>query len=86
MQVDGVPYATTNCACLSSGSGGCGSTAGFWSGNPTGFQPWNRCAPFDRKFHIILNLAVGGGWPGNPTPDTVFPQHFIIDYVRVTAL
>lgn len=40
-------------------------------------------APFNQKFHIILNLAVGGNWPGYPDSTTVFPQKYIIDYVRV---
>ncbi len=38
---------------------------------------------FDHPFFIILNLAVGGVWPGNPDATTVFPQVFEIDYVRV---
>jgi len=37
-------------------------------------------------FYIILNTAVGGDWPGNPDPSTVFPQHHEIDYVRVYTL
>ena len=32
---------------------------------------------------IILNLAVGGNWPGNPNSTTVFPQTMLVDYVRV---
>ncbi|WP_062109610.1 glycoside hydrolase family 16 protein [Bacillus niameyensis] len=40
-------------------------------------------APFDRSFYLQLNLAVGGNWPGNPDPSTVFPQMFEIDYIRV---
>lgn len=40
-------------------------------------------APFDQRFHIILNLAVGGNWPGAPDPSTVFPQTMVVDYVRV---
>src|SRR5262249_46492517 len=32
-----------------------------------------------------LNLAVGGGWPGNPDGTTVFPQRMTVDYVRVYA-
>ncbi|MBI9072132.1 MAG: glycoside hydrolase family 16 protein [Melioribacteraceae bacterium] len=40
-------------------------------------------APFDQRFHMILNLAVGGNWPGYPDKNTTFPQEFIIDYVRV---
>jgi beta-glucanase (GH16 family) len=40
-------------------------------------------APFDQKFFIILNVAVGGAWPGPPVPDTQFPQSMEVDYVRV---
>jgi hypothetical protein len=46
--------------------------------------------PFDEEFHFIINLAVGGNWPGNPiiqgnssTPLTLFPQNLEVDYVRV---
>ena len=40
-------------------------------------------APFDQKFFIILNFAVGGAWPGKPSPETPFPQTMDVDYVRV---
>jgi beta-glucanase (GH16 family) len=40
-------------------------------------------APFDQKFHIILNVAVGGQWPGPPDGTTTFPQEMVVDYVRV---
>lgn len=40
-------------------------------------------APFDQDFHLLLNLAVGGNLPGNPDASTVFPQEYIVDYVRV---
>jgi len=40
-------------------------------------------APFDQQFHVILNVAVGGNWPGNPDSSTVFPQEMLVDYVRV---
>ncbi len=40
-------------------------------------------APFDQRFHYILNLAVGGNWPGYPDSTTTFPQKYVIDYVRV---
>jgi beta-glucanase (GH16 family) len=40
-------------------------------------------APFDVDFHLLLNLAVGGNLPGAPNSSTVFPQQFVIDYVRV---
>jgi hypothetical protein len=39
--------------------------------------------PFDERYHFILNLAVGGNWPGDPDATTVFPQTLEIDYVRV---
>ncbi len=40
-------------------------------------------APFDRPFHIILNLAVGGRFPGPPDATTNFPAAMEVDYVRV---
>ena len=36
-----------------------------------------------QPFDIMLNLAVGGSWPGNPDGSTVFPQYYYIDYVRI---
>jgi beta-glucanase (GH16 family) len=38
---------------------------------------------FDRPFFLILNVAVGGNFPGNPDGTTVFPQSMQVDYVRV---
>jgi beta-glucanase (GH16 family) len=38
---------------------------------------------FDHPFFIIMNLAVGGRWPGYPDETTVFPQFLYVDYVRV---
>lgn len=35
------------------------------------------------RMAILLNLAIGGSWPGSPNAQTVFPQSFKIDYVRV---
>jgi beta-glucanase (GH16 family) len=45
------------------------------------WQAW----PFDHPFHLILNLAVGGGWggAGGPTDMTVFPTRMEIDYARM---
>jgi beta-glucanase (GH16 family) len=40
-------------------------------------------APFDQRFHLLINLAVGGRWPGNPNDQTKFPAKMLIDYVRV---
>lgn len=38
---------------------------------------------FNKAFFIILNLAIGGNWPGYPDATTVFPQTLRVDYVRV---
>ncbi|WP_026778156.1 family 16 glycosylhydrolase [Polaribacter sp. Hel_I_88] len=38
---------------------------------------------FNRPFHIILNVAVGGNLPGSPNENTIFPQRMLVDYVRV---
>ena len=38
---------------------------------------------YDHPFFLLLNLAVGGDWPGNPDATTVFPQDYVIDWVRV---
>ncbi|MFD7685733.1 ricin-type beta-trefoil lectin domain protein [Streptomyces sp. NPDC059781] len=40
---------------------------------------------YDHPFFLILNLAVGGDWPGSPNAGTAFPQTMTIDYVRVSA-
>ncbi|MGZ0166854.1 MAG: glycoside hydrolase family 16 protein [Planctomycetales bacterium] len=40
-------------------------------------------APFDQRFHLLLNLSVGGHFVGAPNETTKFPQKFLIDYVRV---
>ena len=40
--------------------------------------------PFDQKFYLILNVAVGGGWGGQKgIDDSIFPQQMAVDYVRV---
>jgi len=54
-------------------------TREWYSGN----APDNPNAPFDREFYFILNVAVGGNWPGNPDASTPFPQEMAVDYVRV---
>ena len=41
---------------------------------------------FDHPFFMLLNVAVGGNWPGNPDATTVFPQQMLVDYVRVYRL
>ena len=38
---------------------------------------------FDHPFFMLLNVAVGGSWPGDPDSSTIFPQTMVVDYVRV---
>ncbi|MEV5895807.1 RICIN domain-containing protein [Nonomuraea fuscirosea] len=40
---------------------------------------------FDHPFFMIMNVAVGGNWPGYPDGSTTFPQTLTVDYVRVYA-
>lgn len=47
-------------------------------------QPSNNSDDgFRHPFFLILNLAVGGNWPGYPDASTVFPSNMMVDYVRV---
>ena len=47
---------------------------------PGGEGPW----PFDKPFYMILNLAIGGDWAApKGMDDSIFPQRFEVDYVRV---
>ncbi|MBL7873265.1 MAG: family 16 glycosylhydrolase [Cyclobacteriaceae bacterium] len=43
----------------------------------------SNVATFENDFFFLLNVAVGGNWPGSPNESTVFPQELIVDYVRV---
>jgi beta-glucanase (GH16 family) len=45
--------------------------------------PTNSVWVFDHPCFLILNVAVGGNWPGAPDGTTVFPQQMLVDYVRV---
>ena len=38
---------------------------------------------FDHPMFVLLNVAVGGNWPGNPDGGSVFPQRMYVDYIRV---
>lgn len=46
-------------------------------------QSYSYPAPFDQDFYLMLNLAVGGYFPGNPNPSDWTSDKFYIDYVRV---
>lgn len=39
--------------------------------------------PFDKPFYMLLNLAIGGNFGGPDVDDTIFPQEFLVDYIRV---
>jgi len=59
-------------------------TSGSQGAKPTSeadLNPWP--APFDRPFYLILNVAVGGKFPGNPDKTTPFPAEMLIDHIRV---
>jgi beta-glucanase (GH16 family) len=61
-----------------------GRTEGGKGVNPTkeaDLNPWP--APFDRPFYLVMNVAVGGKFLGNPDKTTVFPAEMLVDYVRV---
>jgi beta-glucanase (GH16 family) len=46
----------------------------------TGYKVW----PFDKRFHLLLNVAVGGTWGGTKgIDDSIFPRSMVVDYVRV---
>lgn len=45
-----------------------------------GFASW----PFDKRFHLLVNLAVGGDWGGaQGVDDTIFPKSLVVDYIRL---
>jgi beta-glucanase (GH16 family) len=47
--------------------------------------PAGKTWVYDKPFFILLNVAVGGSWPGAPDGTTTFPQQLLVDYVRVYA-
>jgi beta-glucanase (GH16 family) len=55
----------------------------YFENSGKGWEEW----PFDKKQHLLLNLAVGGNWGGQKgVDDSIFPNKFVIDYVRVYGL
>jgi beta-glucanase (GH16 family) len=74
--------------------GHCYQTQNFWwscsdRDGPKGVVPTDESelnpwpAPFDQPFSLVLNVAVGGQFLGNPDKTTTFPAEMVIDYVRV---
>lgn len=76
--VDGRPYATQTFWWSSSKTDG---DKGAKPAAESDLNPWP--APFDQPFYLIMNLAVGGNFLGNPDKTTVFPAEMLVDYVRV---
>ena len=59
------------------------STSIKWLVDGLQYYSVTKGSPFDKRFHILLNVAVGGNWPGSPDEFTTFPQMMTVDYVRV---
>lgn len=38
---------------------------------------------FRKPFFLLVNLAIGGNWPGSPDATTIFPQQLVVDYIRI---
>jgi beta-glucanase (GH16 family) len=56
----------------------------YFSITPTNLPPGKQWV-YDKPHFLLLNLAVGGKWPGYPDATTIFPQQMIVDYVRIYA-
>lgn len=54
-----------------------------WGGQETGFVVATETAPFDQVFHLLMNVAVGGDWPGPPDSNWNSDREMLVDYVRV---
>ena len=76
--VDGVPYQTQRAWWSSSATNG---ASGTLPASATALNPWP--APFDQPFYLLMNLAVGGRFLGDPDDTTLFPGEMAVDYVRV---
>ena len=76
--LDGVHWATQNFwwSCSKNVEG-----VGVEAKKKSDINPWP--APFDQPFYLLMNIAVGGNFPGHPNPETHFPAELVIDYVRV---
>lgn len=63
-------------------------STGYWYSAMDGQEPNPYPAPFNQPFYIILNVAVGGNWPGDPSEDTPFDERaqMRVDYVRVFSM
>jgi beta-glucanase (GH16 family) len=55
----------------------------IWKGRDVGFEIASPRAPYDQEFHLLLNLAVGGNFPGPPDSGWSAARELVIDYVRI---
>jgi beta-glucanase (GH16 family) len=76
--LDGKLWATQNFwwSCSKNNNG-----TGLAASKAADVNPWP--APFDQPFYIVMNVAVGGNFPGAPNAATHFPAEMLVDYVRV---
>ncbi len=65
------------------GSGWGNNELQFYTDRPENARVADGMWVFDHPFFLLLNVAVGGNWPGNPDDTTTFPQTLLVDYVRV---
>lgn len=55
-----------------------------WYVDNKSFKTFNHTeSEFNQPFFFIMNVAVGGNWPGSPNETTIFPQRMEVDYIRV---
>lgn len=61
-----------------------GSPYFYYQNEGKGWESW----PYDHPYHLILNLAIGGGWgrAGGPIDESIFPVKMEVDYVRISKL
>jgi beta-glucanase (GH16 family) len=61
-----------------------GSPYFYYKNEGEGWEAW----PYDHPYHLILNLAIGGGWgsAGGPIDESIFPVQMEVDYVRISKL
>jgi beta-glucanase (GH16 family) len=79
--VDGVVYATQGDWWSSKSDNAKGANPKKDAKKEVEKNPWP--APFDRPFYLVMNIAVGGKFLGNPDKETKFPAEMVVDYVRV---
>lgn len=63
------------------------SISWYLDGNPNPYHfediTYLDRSEFRAPFYFIMNIAVGGNWPGYPDDSTIFPQEMVVDYIRV---